>query len=135
MLLIPFLLMMPTVVVGKWSLLTLLAYAVFTAGLQYFILFQMAVYNKQTLPLNTKYMSRAGLESNHRQLAVTMACLLVPNIIITTLNAFMSERQVYSSMLGAGAVFIFTSKFWLRNIYDRMMRKKYELLEGFQSSR
>lgn len=135
MLLIPFLLMMPTVVVGKWSLLTLFAYAVFTAGLQYFILFQMAVYNKQTLPLNTKHMSKAGLESNHRQLVVTMACLIVPNIIITTLNAFMSERQVYSSMLATGAVFMFTSKFWLRNIYDRMMRKKYELLEGFQSSR
>lgn len=135
MLLVPFLLMIPTVIVGKWSLLMLLAYAVFTAGFQYFILFQMAVYNKQTLPLNTKYISKAGMENNYRQLAVTMGCLFVPSIIITTLNGFMSEQQVYASMLVVGAVFIATSKLWLRNIYNRMMRKKYQLLEGFQSSR
>lgn len=135
MLLVPFLLMIPTVIVGKWSLLMLLAYAVFTAGFQYFILFQMAVYNKQTLPLNTKYISKAGMENNYRQLAVTMGCLFVPSIIIATLNGFMSEQQVYASMLVVGAVFIATSKLWLRNIYNRMMRKKYQLLEGFQSSR
>ena len=135
MLLVPFLLMIPTVIVGKWSLLMLLAYAVFTAGFQYFILFQMAVYNKQTLPLNTKYISKAGMENNYRQLAVTMGCLFVPSIIITTLSGFMSEQQVYASMLVVGLVFIATSKLWLRNIYNRMMRKKYQLLEGFQSSR
>lgn len=135
MLLVPFLLMIPTVIVGKWSLLMLLAYAVFTAGFQYFILFQMAVYNKQTFPLNTKYISKAGMENNYRQLAVTMGCLFVPSIIITTLNGFMSEQQVYASMLVVGLVFIATSKLWLRNIYNRMMRKKYQLLEGFQSSR
>ncbi len=135
MLLVPFVLMIPTVIVGKWSLLMLLAYAVFTAGFQYFILFQMAVYNKQTFPLNTKYISKAGMENNYRQLAVTMGCLFVPSIIITTLNGFMSEQQVYASMLVVGLVFIATSKLWLRNIYNRMMRKKYQLLEGFQSSR
>ena len=135
MLLVPFLLMIPTVIVGKWSLLMLLAYAVFTAGFQYFILFQMAVYNKQTFPLNTKYISKAGMENNYRQLAVTMGCLFVPSIIITTLSGFMSEQQVYASMLVVGLVFIATSKLWLRNIYNRMMRKKYQLLEGFQSSR
>ena len=135
MLLVPFLLMIPTVIVGKWSLLMLLAYAVFTAGFQYFILFQMAVYNKQTFPLNTKYISKVGMENNYRQLAVTMGCLFVPSIIITTLSGFMSEQQVYASMLVVGAVFIATSKLWLRNIYNRMMRKKYQLLEGFQSSR
>ena len=135
MLLVPFLLMIPTVVVGKWSLLMLLAYAVFTAGFQYFILFQMAVYNKQTLPLNTKYISKAGMENNYRQLVVTMGCLFVPSILITTLNGFMSEQQVYAFMLVVGVAFIATSNFWLRNIYNRMMRKKYQLLEGFQSSR
>ena len=135
MLLVPFVLMIPTVIVGKWSLLMLLAYAVFTAGFQYFILFQMAVYNKQTFPLNTKYISKAGMENNYRQLAVTMACLFVPSIIITTLSGFMSEQQVYASLLVVGLVFIATSKLWLRNIYNRMMRKKYQLLEGFQSSR
>ncbi|MGF0098209.1 DUF5687 family protein [Prevotella sp. SGI.027] len=135
MLLVPFVLMIPTVIVGKWSLLMLLAYAVFTAGFQYFILFQMAVYNKQTFPLNTKYISKAGMENNYRQLAVTMGCLFVPSIIITTLSSFMSEQQVYASMLAVGVAFIATSKLWLRNIYNRMMRKKYQLLEGFQSSR
>ena len=135
MLLVPFLLMIQTVVVGKWSLLMLLAYAVFTAGFQYFILFQMAVYNKQTLPLNTKYISKAGMENNYRQLVVTMGCLFVPSILITTLSGFMSEQQVYAFMLVVGVAFIATSKFWLRNIYNRMMRKKYQLLEGFQSSR
>ena len=41
----------------------------------------------------------------------------------------------YTIMLVIGLAFIFTHQLWMRNIYNRMMRRKYILLEGFRSSR
>lgn len=134
-LIVPFLLMVPTVITGKWTWLMLFSYSTFTAGLQYFVLFQMAVYNKQTIPLNTKYMSKGGMENNYRQLAVNMACLFIPSVMMTVLQHFIEQRYVHILMLIIGLLFIATSNIWLRNIYNRMMKKKYELLEGFQASR
>lgn len=58
--------MLPLVIVGKWSILMLVSMASFTAGFQYFVLFQLAVYNKQTVPLNTKFTSKAGMETAMR---------------------------------------------------------------------
>ena len=38
-------------------------------------------------------------------------------------------------MLAIGLVFVLTNRLWLRNIYNRMMRRKYSNLEGFTSTR
>ncbi|MCR4582775.1 MAG: DUF5687 family protein, partial [Prevotella sp.] len=50
LLIVPFIIMLPAVFTGKFSLLMLLGYMFLTAGLIHFIIFQLAVYNKQTLP-------------------------------------------------------------------------------------
>lgn len=52
--------MLPMIVIGKWSLLMVMSYAVFTAGVQYFLLMQIAVYNKQRLPLNEKFIGNSN---------------------------------------------------------------------------
>lgn len=134
-LILPFLLMLPTVFAGKWTILMLLAYATFTAGFQYFILFQMAVFNKRTQPMNSKYINKGGIENNYIQMIASMTCLFLPTLIITILHSFASGQVVYISMIIFGSCFIVTSNLWLRNIYNRMMRKRYSLLEGFQSTR
>ncbi|MCD8283029.1 MAG: DUF5687 family protein [Prevotella sp.] len=54
LLVIPFVLMLPTVMTGKRTLLQLVAYAVFTAGFQFCLLFQLAATNRTTRPLNTR---------------------------------------------------------------------------------
>ena len=134
-LLFPFILMLPTVFAGKWSLFMLISYAFFTAGFQYFILFQMAVYNKQTTPLNTKFISKNGIENNYFQIVAEMSAFIIPMMLVSTLQALFGETISYVVMLTIGMIFILTHPIWLRNIYLRMMKKKYELLDGFRASR
>lgn len=132
---LPFILMLPTVISGKWSILLLISYALFTAGFQYFTVFQMAVYNKQTVPLNTKFVSKSGMENNYYQVVVQLVAFFFPIALISILQAFLSETTAYITMMIIGIAFIATHRLWLRNIYNRMMRRKYILLEGFRSSR
>ena len=134
-LVLPFVLMLPTVFAGKWSILMLVAYAVFTAGFQYFILFQMAVYNKQTVPLNTKFISKSGMENNYYQVVVQMLAFFLPIVLISVLQLFLSDTVAYLIILLIGVVFVVTQPLWMRNIYNRMMQRIYVLMEGFRSSR
>jgi hypothetical protein len=127
--------MFPTILAGKWSIFMLISYAVFTAGFQYFILMQMAVYNKQSVPLNTKLTAKNGMENNYFQIVAELVTFFIPVIFVSVLQLFFSENVSYLIMFVVGGFFVITHKIWLRNIYQRMMRKKYVLLEGFRSSR
>ena len=135
LLLLPFLMMLPTVFMGKWPLLMLVAYLIFTMGFQQFLLFQMAVFNKQTTPLNAKFISKNNMESNYLQIVVEMVAFFLPIAAVTVIQLFTSNTLSYVLMLVIGLAFMLTNKFWLRNIYNRMMRRKYKLMEGFRASR
>lgn len=135
LLVVPFLLMLPTVISGKWSLLMLLSYMIFTMGFQFFIAFQTAIYNKITIPLNTEMTSKAGLKTNYIQIVLVLIVFIVPNILVNVLQSLFSENIAYSVMLVIGLGFITTNKIWLRNVYNRLMKHKYENLEGFIASR
>lgn len=135
LLIAPFLLMLPAVISGKWSLLMLVSYLIFTMGFQYFIAFQTAIYNKITVPLNTKMTDKAGLKTNYIQLVLVAIVFIVPNILVNILQSLFSENIAYVTMLLIGLGFIATHRLWLRNVYNRLMKRKYENLEGFISSR
>ena len=135
LLIVPFMLMLPVVFSGKWSLYMLLSYGVFTMGFQYFCIFQTAVYNRQTIPLNEKLTSKGGLEGNYIQMIIMFTALLVPVFLVNTLQTFLSDNVAYSIMLAIGLVFVATHRLWLRNIYNRMMKKKYAILESFTTTR
>lgn len=55
---IPFILMIPAIIMNKLTLLGAFAWFFYTIGFIYFCFFQLAVYNKQTVPLNEKVASR-----------------------------------------------------------------------------
>ncbi len=133
--LFPFLLMLPMVVVGKWPLLMLLSYAVFTVGFQYFVLFQLAIYAKQTIPLNEKLINKGGVESNYIPVIVQVAVLTVPTAIASFLQKVIGDSATYIVMATVGIVFAATSKLWLRNIYNRFMKQRYTSLEHFRATR
>ena len=135
LLIAPFLLMLPAVISGKWSLLMLVSYMIFTMGFQFFIAFQTAVYNKITVPLNTKMTDKAGLKTNYIQIVLVVIVFIVPNILVNILQSVFSENVAYLTMLFIGLCFIATHKLWLRNVYNRLMKRKYANLEGFISSR
>ena len=135
LLIAPFLLMLPAVISGKWSLLMLVSYMIFTMGFQFFIAFQTAVYNKITVPLNTEMRDKAGLKTNYIQIVLVAIVFIVPNILVNILQSVFSENIAYLTMLLIGLCFIVTHRLWLRNVYNRLMKRKYANLEGFISSR
>ena len=136
LLLVPtFLLMLPTVFAGKWSLLMLVAYGVFTAGFQYFMLFQLAVYNNQTVPLNAKLIGKSGMENNYEQLIINLAAFFLPIIFVSILQSFMPRTVSYIIMLIIGIFFMLTFRIWMRNVYNRMMKRKYKNLEVMRATR
>lgn len=135
LLIIPFLLMLPLVIVGKWSILMLVSMASFTAGFQYFVLFQLAVYNKQTVPLNTKFTSKAGMENSYAQLLAQAVSFGLPMITISMMSAMFSKDIANIIIMVIGLVFIATHRLWMRNIYRRLMKRRYVNLAAFRASR
>ena len=135
MLLWPFILMLPQVFTGKWSLLMLISYGFFTAGFQFFILFQLALFNRQTIPLNTKITGKAGINGNYIQMIVSMGVYLGPMIVIKPVKILCGETASYLILMIIGAIFILLHPLWLRNIYNRWMKKRYGNMASLRASR
>ena len=133
-LLVPLLLTIPAVVAGKFSVLMVVAYTLLTSGVTYFMMFQLGVNNKQTLPLNKKITGKNNVE-NGIQLLVEMLAMIAPLIIVAVLLILFNETVAYIVIAVIGLAFTLAHPWWLRNIYLRMMARKYENLEGFHASR
>ena len=133
-LIVPFLIMLPAVVEGKFSLLMVLAYMLLTAGFLHFVIFQLAVYNKQTLPLQEKVTAKGNFE-NGMQLVIEIFAFFGP-ILITFLGYLLvGLTYTYIILCVVGLAFIATHQIWIRNIYNRMMKRRYENIEGFINTR
>ena len=113
----------------------LISFATFTAGFQHFLFFQMAVYNKQTMPLNTKFISKGNIENNYMQVVTQFAVFGLPMAIVTPLRLFFGESVAYLGMFLIGLAFVLTSRWWLRNVYNRLMKRRYANMESFRASR
>ena len=135
LLVLPFVLLLPTVFTGKSTLFELISIMLFTAGLCYFLFFQMAVYNKNTIPLNNNLISKGGIESNYIPMVVNILVFLVPTISYSIVHALFGDIPANFMMLIIGIIFIAIHKICLKNIYVRMMKRKYDNLDGFRSSR
>lgn len=133
-LLIPTIILLPTIFTGKFSLLMILAYLFITSGLEYFILFQLAVYNKQSLPLNTKITGKGNFE-NSLQLVIELIVFFVPVALALIFTALFGDTIGYTILIIIGAALTLTHNLWMRNIYKRMMKRRYANLEGFHESR
>jgi len=133
-LLLPLIFTLIPVFTGKFSLLMVLAFLFTATGPVYFLLFQMAVYNKTTLPLNDKITGKNQME-NKWQAIVSMVTMFVPVIEVFLLKALFNETVAYWILLVIGIAFTLTESYWIRNIYSRMMTRRYQNLEGFHATR
>lgn len=133
-LLLPVLIQLPPVIMGQFSILMILAYLFTATGPTYFLMFQMAVYNKQTLPLNDKITGK-NLMENKWQAIVSMTAMFLPVLVVFLLQAIFDNNTAYIVLIVIGLAFTFTESMWMRTIYRRMMRRRYINLEGFHSTR
>ena len=59
----------------------------------------------------------------------------VPLILYSMLNALLGETVTYIILLAIGLGFTLTSPLWIKNVYRRFMKRRYENMEGFRDSR
>ena len=80
-------------------------------------------------------MTAKGNFENGMQLVIELTALIGP-ILITGLGYLLvGLTYTYIFMCVVGLVFIVTHPLWIRNIYRRMMMRRYDNLEGFHSTR
>ena len=133
LLLIPILLLIPLMISGKISLWMNLGYMFFTAGVLYPCVFQMAVYNKNTLPMNVKL--TGGNQGTMMQSIISMIVLFLPIAIEKVSVLLLGPTWGYMPLIALGIIGISTHRLWLRNIYHRFMLRRYVNMEGFRASR
>lgn len=132
LLVLPLLIVLPLIVTGKGSLWMNLGYMFMTAGILYPMIFQMAVYNNFTLPLNQKL---TGKQGNMMQQIISIAVLFVPIAFEKLFVLILGDVWGYVLMMALGLLGIATHKIWLRNIYNRFMARRYANMDGFRASR
>ena len=69
------------------------------------------------------------------QMVVNFGAFGIPLILYSVLNAFLGETAAYSILFAIGLGFTLTSPLWIRNVYKRFMKRRYENMEGFRDSR
>ncbi len=131
LLLIPLLLTTPLMFIGKISVWMDLGYLFFTVGVLYPVTFQMAVYNKETLPLNAKL---TGKQGNSKQNIVSMVLMFGPLLIERISVILLGDVYGYLLLISMGIIGIATHKRWLKWTYNRFMARRYENMEGFRAS-
>lgn len=129
-LILPLLLLLPAIIAGKFPILMILAYMLLATGPCYCLLFHLAIFNKQTLPLNDKITGKNNIE-NKLQLIFELIVFFVPVAITITFTAIFGDTTGYCIIILIGAVTTALHTMWIKAIYKRMMRRRYENLDGF----
>ena len=133
LLLLPLTIMIIPIVKGKLTLLSALSCFFLTSGFTFWVLMQLAVFNKLTLNLNTKLTGKNS-GGTFFQSMIIMAGFFGPILVIRLLTALFSESTSLLTILIVGLVFTLTHPLWMRNIYKRFMKRRYENMEGFRST-
>ncbi|MGL4851543.1 MAG: DUF5687 family protein [Phocaeicola sp.] len=133
-LLIPLLFMFIPIYKEKITLLMAIAYFCFTAGFVFFLLFQLAVYNQKSTPLNSPIM-QGNKGGSLAQGLITGACFGIPLLVNQLLFVFFSEEVSLLIMMAIGLILVATHTLWMRNIYKRFMKRRYQNMEGFRNTR
>ena len=66
---------------------------------------------------------------------ISGAAFGVPFLLFFILKTMVGKEATLWILIGTGVVFIATSRWWLRNVYYRFMKRRYKNMEGFHDSR
>ena len=130
---IPLVMIIPAIIMGKVTLLTAISWFFFIPGFVYFGMFQMAVYNNRTVDMNNK-MTQRNVGTGMQNL-ISSAVFIVPLLLYFLLHFLTGETTTAWIFIAIGLAFILTSRYWLRNVYNRFMKRRYKNMEGFRDSR
>lgn len=130
---IALLLTLPIVFKGDIAFSRCFALYVFNCGVVFAVIMQLVVYNKKTTPLNDTIV-KGGMTTGLAEM-ITMGALFLPMLVINILDVLLPLVVVDAILMVSGLVGMLTSGLWLRNIYNRFNRRKYQNLEGLRATR
>ncbi len=116
------------------SLLMSVSYLLFTMGIIFAVMMQMAVYNNRTAPLNTGLIGKKRSD-NAYQSVIIIAAFTFPLVIHKGLELLLGGTSACIAMGVLGLAGFLTHRFWIRNIYKRLMKRRYRNMEGFRNTR
>ncbi len=132
LLLIPFTIQIPLMIVGKQSVWMNLGFMFFTLGCLYPAVFIMALYNDSTLRLNGFLTSQ---RSSATQQVMGLIMLFLPLGFERLALLCIGSPWAYVLLMVMGIVGIVTHRLWLRAIYSNFLSRRYANMEGFRASR
>ncbi|MGP1590468.1 MAG: DUF5687 family protein [Prevotella sp.] len=135
MLLIPITILLIATRWNNISIAFIIGYALFTAGVQYFFVLLLTLFNKQIIELNNKNTTGGWKNANHVLVIVVILLFIIPSLFVTTLQKNASETTTEIILTIGGLIFITTHKFWIRAISNRINNSHYTFIEGFNASR
>lgn len=130
---LPLLIMLMPIFQGKTQWIEALACMAFAAGVIMPFLFQLAVYNSNTIKLN-EVMTKSG-QSNKNQMICSLVAMFLPMGIM---YAFI---QIFGQNIGCVIIFLIgvlgvaLHNMWLGNIYQRFMKRRYENMANFRATK
>ena len=134
-------LLIPTAILliaTRWnniSVAFIIGYALFTAGVQYFFVLLLTLFNKQTIELNNKNTTGGWKNTNYMLVIIGILLFIIPSLFVTTLQKNASETTTEIILTICGLIFIATHKLWIRAISNRINNNHYAFIEGFNASR
>lgn len=134
-LIIPLIMLLPMVIMGKASMTALVSTMIFTAGVDNFLFMKMLIYNKETMPLNEKFTGKMKVENNWVLIVVELSVFILPILFIKTMSIFMDEIITFIILALIGIVFIASHKYWVSRIYNSLTERKYKNLESMIATR
>ncbi|MFA6871897.1 MAG: DUF5687 family protein [Bacteroidaceae bacterium] len=132
--LLPLFAMLAMVIHGEITLLKVLSSYFIGIGLTYFLFFQLAIYNTKTVPLNTTIMGKQSMNNGFQSL-ISIAAITLPILLSILLRYIVGDTIGQIIILLIGFTFVAFSHLWIRNIYHRFMKRRYENMEGFRNSK
>ena len=133
-LVVPLAILLPAAAVGKLSPWLVAACFFSASGPAYFILFQLAVSNCQTMPLNTRITGKVR-NNVAMPLIVCVTVFAVPSLLLLLLQNLIGRAFALITLTAIGIAFTAMHRLWLKNVYIRMMHRKYMNLEGFHATK
>ena len=132
-LIVPSLFSLMPIIQGKITPMTALGCLLFTTGAVFPFIFQLAVYNDSTIHLNEK-LTKSGRDTKV-QMLMSGAALFLPMLVMYALVQCFNDEVAAISMITIGLTGTVLHPWWLRNIYERFMKRRYENMDGFRNSR
>ncbi|GHU88207.1 hypothetical protein FACS1894155_02620 [Bacteroidia bacterium] len=101
-------------------------------GVVYCCVFQNGVYNKTFLDLSDSGFMN-WKTSTTSQMIITMVAMFVPIGLVVIVKSLTSEEIACYFMLTTGVLFVLGSNIWLKWTCNRMMKRRYIIMEGFRN--